>query len=100
MAATKGSPWMGPSFTNGPGPSRALDPLPAAAFFARSKRVRPAVGGRSSKGSRSRGVLNDVGKAVFGHQVRCVAPICANFYNYLFTERAFRAIISVYGPLF
>ena len=45
--------------------SRALDPLPAAAFFARSKRVRPAVGGRSSKGSRSRGGGERRGKSCF-----------------------------------
>ena len=34
---------------DGPGPSRALDPLPDAAWDARPSRVRPAVGGRSSK---------------------------------------------------
>ena len=100
MAATKGSPWMGPSFTpmdqdpRGPwtrSPPRRFFP----SFTRETGRGRPVF----ERQQVARG-LNDVGKAVFGHQVRCVAPICANFYNYLFTERAFRAIISVYGPLF
>ena len=33
---------------NGPGPSRALDPLSDAVWDARSNRMRPAVEGRSS----------------------------------------------------
>ena len=48
MAATKGSPWMGPSFTwmdqdpAGPGPAVRRGRI------TRSKRIRPAVEGRSS----------------------------------------------------
>ena len=41
MAATK-------FHLDGPGPSRALDPQPDAAWDARPARVRPAVEGRSS----------------------------------------------------
>ena len=50
-AATKGSPWMGPETLSldSARTRRALDPLSAAAWDARSGRVRPAVGGRSSE---------------------------------------------------
>ena len=50
MAATKGSPWMGPETLSldSARTRRALDPLFDAAWDARSIRMRPAVEGRSS----------------------------------------------------